>query len=328
MMVIDPILCLRKSSSAPRPRWLLGLAAVLLLAGGMVLGQASAAEAAKRGFLGITFNDLSPSKAKAYRIRTGFAVLVKRVTPNSPAQAAGIRPKDIIVAANRQMFANRKAFLNFLARNPNRTVQFTLIRNGRVMNGMVRLGAINKRQQQALRNNRPSGSNRKGSVPANRRNNRQAQKFPNPEKLRKAILAKRYYRMSFKEAKFFSPNGNTHSGVSAQHIRTKLKAHPKVREFYYQNVPPYPACLERWAKLRKDYFNDKLVCSIFNYYFDHLVGSAKRSMRRAEAEIKIENFKAKRKAKQRAREAVRSANDAAKGYHKSYGVTGGEGQGY
>ena len=55
----------------------------------------------KRGQLGILAQDITPSLRQAFRLKNGQqGVLVSRVEDGSPAERAGIRSGDIIVAIN------------------------------------------------------------------------------------------------------------------------------------------------------------------------------------------------------------------------------------
>jgi serine protease Do len=53
-----------------------------------------------RGFLGVNIQDLTPELAKEFKSNTSHGALVAEVTPNSPADKAGLKSGDLIVKFN------------------------------------------------------------------------------------------------------------------------------------------------------------------------------------------------------------------------------------
>ena len=73
---------------------------------------------------------------------SGTGVKVASVVPNSPAQAAGIRPGDVIVKVNDQPVKTLRDYANILKQfDPGTTVTFTLLRNGQTVTATVTLKA-------------------------------------------------------------------------------------------------------------------------------------------------------------------------------------------
>ncbi len=54
----------------------------------------------ERGFLGVNIQDLTPQLAKEFKLELGHGALVSEVTPNSPAERAGVKNGDVIVEFN------------------------------------------------------------------------------------------------------------------------------------------------------------------------------------------------------------------------------------
>ena len=78
-----------------RKMWLFSAVAGLL----MILAV-SPLQAAKRPWIGIYMQDVNQSLAEAFDLKTTEGVLVNDVAEDSPAEEAGIEPKDIILSWN------------------------------------------------------------------------------------------------------------------------------------------------------------------------------------------------------------------------------------
>jgi serine protease Do len=73
-----------------------------VLFGGMFTGHAmdEGQPESKKGWLGVSTSDMTPKLAKSMHVKTNEGALVKSVMENSPAEEAGIKEDDIIVAFN------------------------------------------------------------------------------------------------------------------------------------------------------------------------------------------------------------------------------------
>ncbi|RMH93408.1 PDZ domain-containing protein [Lysobacter pythonis] len=67
----------------------------------------------RRGTLGVDTQDLDERRARALGLGSSRGALVARVLPGSSAAAAGLRPGDVIVAANGQRIDSAETFRNF-----------------------------------------------------------------------------------------------------------------------------------------------------------------------------------------------------------------------
>ena len=83
-------------------------------------------------WLGVEIADLTPETAIARNLETVNGVLVKTVMPANPAEAAGVRANDIIVAINGTPVRDMADFTCYLGENVsyNDEVTLTLIRDG------------------------------------------------------------------------------------------------------------------------------------------------------------------------------------------------------
>jgi serine protease Do len=72
------------------------------LFGGMLTGHAmdEGQTKSKSGWLGVTTRDMTPKLARSMNVKTNEGALVQSVMEDSPAEAAGIKEDDIIVAFN------------------------------------------------------------------------------------------------------------------------------------------------------------------------------------------------------------------------------------
>jgi serine protease Do len=72
------------------------------LSGGMLTGHAmdEGQTKSKSGWLGVTTRDMTPKLARSMNVKTNEGALVQSVMEDSPADAAGIKEDDIIVAFN------------------------------------------------------------------------------------------------------------------------------------------------------------------------------------------------------------------------------------
>jgi len=86
----------------------------------------------RRGWLGVGVNELTIEQAREVGFDRPKGALVSRVTPQSPADQAGIRPKDIITTFNRRSVNNSRELSRAVAASPvGSTVPVALIRDKR-----------------------------------------------------------------------------------------------------------------------------------------------------------------------------------------------------
>ncbi len=97
-----------------------------------VTGQLLEYGETRRGWLGVGVNELTIEQAREVGFDRPKGALVSRVTPQSPADQAGIRPKDIITTFNRRSVNNSRELSRAVAASPvGSTVPVALIRDKR-----------------------------------------------------------------------------------------------------------------------------------------------------------------------------------------------------
>jgi serine protease Do len=86
------------------------------------------------GWIGITGQDMTPDIVRAFRVPAGAGIIITAVDPDSPAQRAGLRPGDAILAFNGAAPSDTRALLRSIARvEAGRTITLSLWRNGAIV---------------------------------------------------------------------------------------------------------------------------------------------------------------------------------------------------
>jgi len=95
----------------------------------------------ERGYLGVMISNIDSSKAKLYGIEKG--VLINKVEPKSAAEAAGLKPGDIIVAVDGEDVKNAGELRNKIAfKGPDAEVIIKVYRNGKYVTLTAKLKAL------------------------------------------------------------------------------------------------------------------------------------------------------------------------------------------
>jgi serine protease Do len=84
-----------------------------------------------RGFLGVTIQQLDTDLAQSLGISKTNGVLVSEVSPGSPAEKAGLRRGDVVVAVDGKQVASTGEFRNLIAAAGARSVELELLRDGK-----------------------------------------------------------------------------------------------------------------------------------------------------------------------------------------------------
>lgn len=100
-----------------------------------------------RGFLGITMSDLadlSPENLQELRVNEAtHGVLVRDVSPGSPAEKANIKPYDVITALNGNSISNTSQLRNRVAfYTPGHEVTLGILRDGKPMTSVAKIGVF------------------------------------------------------------------------------------------------------------------------------------------------------------------------------------------
>ncbi|HTW63473.1 MAG TPA: DegQ family serine endoprotease [Bryobacteraceae bacterium] len=114
-----------------------------------------------RAYLGIIPQDVTPAMAKAFGANETSGALVGDVSPNSPAQQAGLQRGDIILDVNGQPVTNSNDLrMTISMMQPNAEVNLKVVRNGAQRDVAVRLGELPTETASA----KPEGPQANGSL--------------------------------------------------------------------------------------------------------------------------------------------------------------------
>jgi serine protease Do len=80
-------------------------------------------------FLGVGVTEIDSERAKALKLKEEYGVEVTRVDEDSPAEHAGLKAGDVILAYNGQRVEGAEQFIRFVRETPSgRTVKLTIVR--------------------------------------------------------------------------------------------------------------------------------------------------------------------------------------------------------
>ncbi len=116
-------------------RW---IAAVAVLA---VMLAVSSLQAAKRPWIGVYMQDVTESLVEAFDLKISHGVLINDIADDSPAETAGLEPKDIILSWNGAKVADSEALTDLVrASSVGDKVTLTIDRGGKEMNLPIEIG--------------------------------------------------------------------------------------------------------------------------------------------------------------------------------------------
>ena len=102
-----------------------------------------------RGWLGVSMQDITEELAESFNLDNSTGTLVASVLRDGPADKAGIKPGDILIAVEGKPVKNSAEMLNLVAAlSPGDTATITVIRNKQEKSIQIKVGI------------RPSNSNR------------------------------------------------------------------------------------------------------------------------------------------------------------------------
>ncbi len=102
-----------------------------------------------RGWLGVMIQDMTPDLAKSFGLSTTTGVLISDVVPGSPAEKAGLKRGDVVIAYDHKSVKTAHDLSRMVAEtSPNTKVEITVIRNGAKKLFTVTIG---QRKQKAVR---------------------------------------------------------------------------------------------------------------------------------------------------------------------------------
>ena len=106
-----------------------------------IIKQLKASGEVARGWIGISMQDITKEIADYYNIDQGKGVLIADVFKDHPADKAGIKPGDVLIAINKQEINSAKELSRAIAGFGDGTkVRVTIIRKGKEIVKEIRLG--------------------------------------------------------------------------------------------------------------------------------------------------------------------------------------------
>ncbi|MFQ5603058.1 MAG: trypsin-like peptidase domain-containing protein [bacterium] len=105
----------------------------------------------ERGFLGIAMQNIDERKARALEMDRPRGVFIDKVLDDSPAETAGLKPKDVILKIGDEEVSKSNQVQAIIARkNPGENINLTLLRKGKELNVTVMLGLKESEQVQVV----------------------------------------------------------------------------------------------------------------------------------------------------------------------------------
>jgi serine protease Do len=123
-----------------------------------VAGQLAEFGTTRRGWLGVFIQEVTPDIADSLGLDAAVGALVSTVNENSPAQAAGLEPGDVIVSFDGKMIDKMRDLPRIVAETEiGKTVPVEVIRNGKDMEVQVTLGELEKAELVGIVNGEAGG---------------------------------------------------------------------------------------------------------------------------------------------------------------------------
>lgn len=105
-----------------------------------VLPQLKSRGRVARGFIGVTLETVTPSLQRALGLASATGAIVQEVTPDTPAERAGLRPYDVIRSVDgRDVTSSDELIRDVSGRAPGSVAKLQVLRDGREQNVLVKL---------------------------------------------------------------------------------------------------------------------------------------------------------------------------------------------
>lgn len=100
-----------------------------------VMEQISFNGSVTRGWIGIEAQDITPELAESFNLKSSNGTLIAGVLLDSPADQAGLRPGDILIAINEKPLTDSQSMLNMIAMlKPGEKATLSIIRAAKKAN--------------------------------------------------------------------------------------------------------------------------------------------------------------------------------------------------
>ena len=105
-----------------------------------VLPQLKSRGRVARGFIGVTLETVTPALQRALGLASGAGAIVQEVTPETPAERAGLRPYDVIRSVDgRDVTSSDELIRDVSGRSPGSVTRLQVVRDGREQDVLVKL---------------------------------------------------------------------------------------------------------------------------------------------------------------------------------------------
>ncbi len=105
-----------------------------------ILPQLEGEGKVRRGYLGVTVDNLDYPTARAFGLESTAGALVESVQPGTPADRAGLHHGDIILKVDEIEVQRTRELIDYVsAQGPDATVDLEILRNGKVIQKQVKL---------------------------------------------------------------------------------------------------------------------------------------------------------------------------------------------
>jgi serine protease Do len=97
-----------------------------------ILAQLKTRGRVSRGFIGVTLTDVTPAMQRALNLTVSRGAMVQDISPQSPAERAGLRPYDVILEVEGQTVATNEELIRDISRRqPGTVAKLAVLRDGR-----------------------------------------------------------------------------------------------------------------------------------------------------------------------------------------------------
>jgi serine protease Do len=114
------------------------------------------------GYLGISMNDVTPENAEFFKLKDALGAVVTQVTPDSPAEHAGLKSGDVIRSLDGRVIGNGSALQVAVSEDtPGTNIELGILRDGSPQTLKVKVGEYHAKTEVADNDGDASGPNAK-----------------------------------------------------------------------------------------------------------------------------------------------------------------------
>jgi len=143
-----------------------------------------------RGYLGVLIQDINPALAKQFKLKDNTGALIGDVTPNSPAEKAGLKSGDVVLELNGEKVTDSRHLKLEVARiKPGESIPVKVLRDGSTKTVNVRVKEMPGNEELTKNDNRIEDDNGTlNGVSVGDLDNRTRQQFDLPANVRGVVI--------------------------------------------------------------------------------------------------------------------------------------------